>query len=199
MEIEELQATWTQMSEELEKQKKLTNEIIMNMTQERYTSKFRKISFYESLGAIICFIAAFYILANFTKLIGWIELSCGIFTLGFLILMPILVLRSLKDVQRLNIRDNSIRETLLEYTAMKKRLLILQQIGIYASFVLAFTMMPVASRILSNKDFFAVSRGLPFYGGIGLALIVLFFYARWGYGCYKRITNSAEGILKELE
>ena len=84
MEIEELQATWTQMSEELEKQKKLTKEIILKMTQERFTNKFRKVSFYESLGAIICFGAAIYILINFTKLNGWLEISCGILTLVFL-------------------------------------------------------------------------------------------------------------------
>lgn len=199
MELEEIQATWTQMSEELDKQKRLTNKIIMKMTQDRYSNKFSKVSFYESLGAIICFAAAIYILMNFNKLEGWIEIICGIFTLAFLILMPILVLNSLKDVQQLNIGTKTYKETLLEYTVKKKRLLILQQIGIYASFILAFTMMPVASRIISNKDFFAVSRGIPFFVGIAFALIVLFFYARWGYGCYKRITNSAEELLKEIE
>lgn len=199
MELEEIQATWTQMSEELDKQKRLTYKIIMKMTQDRYSNKFSKVSFYESLGAIICFAAAIYILMNFNKLEGWIEIICGIFTLTFLILMPILVLNSLKDVQQLNIGTKTYKETLLEYTVKKKRLLILQQIGIYASFILAFTMMPVASRIISNKDFFAVSRGIPFFVGIAFALIVLFFYARWGYGCYKRITNSAEELLKEIE
>ncbi|EAR01333.1 hypothetical protein [Maribacter sp. HTCC2170] len=199
MELEEIQATWAQMSVELEKQKHLTNEIIMKMTQDRYKNKFSKVSFYESLGAVICFAAAIYILFNFNELQGWLEIVCGIFTLGFLILMPVLVLNSLRAVQRLKIGVKTYKETLIEYTAKKKRLLILQQVGIYASFVLAFTMMPVASRIFSNKDFFAVSRGLPFYLGISVALIALFFYARWGYGCYKRITNSAEELLQEIE
>ncbi len=199
MEIEELQATWTQMSEELEKQKKLTKEIILKMTQEQYSNTFRKVSFYESLGALICFVAAIYILINITKLDGWLEISCGIFTLAFLILMPVLVLRSLKNIQRLNIKAKTIKETLMEYTIKKKQLLILQQIGIYACFILLFTMMPVASKIIGNKDFFSVPRGIPFYVGISVVLIVLIFYARWGYGCYKRITNSAEDVLKELE
>ena len=199
MEIEELQETWTRMSEELEKQKKLTDKIILNMTQERYSKKFRKVSFYESLGALICFAAAIYILINFTKLNGWLEISCGIFTLTFLILLPVLVLRTLKDIERLNIRAKPIKETLTNYSNKKKRLLILQQIGIYASFILFFTMMPVASKILGNKDFFSISRGIPFYVGIGIALIALFFYARWGYGCYKRITNSAKDVLEELD
>ena len=199
MELEELQTTWTQMSVELEKQKRLTNDIIIKMTQERYSNKFKTVSFYESLGAVVCFIAAIYIFINFGKLSGWLEISCGVFTLVFLLLMPVLVLKSLKEVQQLKIGVRTYRETVLAYTKKKKRLLVLQQISIYVSFFLTFTMLPVASRIISNKDFFAVSRGLPFYLGIIIALIVLFFFARWGYGCYKRITNSAEAIITELE
>ncbi len=36
MDLEELQLAWTQMGEELETQKKLTKEIIMEMTRARY-------------------------------------------------------------------------------------------------------------------------------------------------------------------
>ncbi len=199
MEIEEMQALWSEMSDQLEQQKKLTNEIIMNMTQEKYSNKFKTISRFESLGAIVCFAAALYILFNFSKLEGVIEIGCGIFTLAFLILMPVLVLKSLWSLKNFNIGQKTTKETLVTYTAKKKQLLYLQQLGIYACFVLMFTIMPVTSKIMSNKDFFSIPRDIGFYLGIGLALIFLFFYARWGYGCYKKITNSAESLLKGME
>ena len=39
MELEEMQAAWSQMSQDLEKQKQLTDEIILKMTQQKYTSQ----------------------------------------------------------------------------------------------------------------------------------------------------------------
>ena len=64
MNVEDLQAIWTEMSEELDKQKKLTHEIIMQMTQQRYKSQLQKISNYEGLGAVLCFIIGIGMLAN---------------------------------------------------------------------------------------------------------------------------------------
>jgi len=52
MEIEEIKALWSEMSDQLEQQKKLTNEIIMSMTQERYSNKFRTISKYETIHMV---------------------------------------------------------------------------------------------------------------------------------------------------
>ena len=61
MEIEELQSVWSEMSAQLEKQKKLTNELIMEMTQNRYSTKFDKLTFYETIGAVISFVMAIYL------------------------------------------------------------------------------------------------------------------------------------------
>ena len=66
-----MQQTWKEMSLELEKQKKLTTTIILKMTQEKYKNKFGTITIIESIGAVICFIAAIYILINFAKLDTW--------------------------------------------------------------------------------------------------------------------------------
>ncbi len=199
MEIEELQATWTQMSEELEKQKKLTDKIIMEMTQQKYSSKFQKITTYETIGAVICFAVAVYLTINFYKLDTWYLLICGIITLAIILILPIVTLRSLGRIKHLNIKENSYKKTILGYSKAKKKLLLLQQFSMYASFALMFTTLPVAAKILSNKDFFLMEKDLWLYGFIGIMLVFLFFFARWGFGCYKSITKSAENILKELE
>ena len=101
MDIEEIKAVWSEMSDQLEKQKKLTNEIILNMTQERYSNKFQKVTIIESFGAFICFIAALYLLLNFGKLDTWYLIMCGIITLGFMLILPVLVLRSLSKIKNL--------------------------------------------------------------------------------------------------
>lgn len=199
MELEEIQATWAQMSDELEKQKKLTNQIILQMTQERYSNKFRTITTVETIGALICFAAALYILANITKLDTWYLMASGIFTLAFLLVMPILVLRALGRIKKIDILTTNYRETLVKYERAKKNLLLLQQFGIYASFILMFTTAAVFSKIWSNEDFFRVERGPWIYGSIVVAAVFVALFARWGYKCYKSVTSSAEGIIKELE
>lgn len=199
MEIEEIQATWSQLSNELERQKKLTNKIILNMTQERYSNKFRTISLYESIGAIICFAVSIYILFNFNELDTWYLMACGIITLAFLLVMPVLVLKALKRIKNIKIQENSYKETLVNYERAKKNLLVLQQFGIYASFPLMIVVAAVFSKIGSGEDFFMIAHEMPVYVAIGVAVIFLYFFTRWGYKCYKGITNSAEEILKELE
>ncbi len=199
MEIEEIQATWSKLSNELEQQKKLTNQIIMEMTQQRYSNKFRTISTYETIGAVICFLTGLYILFNIAKLDTWYLLACGIFTLAFLLIMPVMVLRSLRKIKSIDISKNSYRETLVYYTRAKKNLLMLQQFGVYGSFVLMITAAAVFSKIWSNEDFFMIDRDPIIYGAIVLAVVFMVFFARWGYKCYVSITRSAEDVLKEIE
>ncbi len=197
MELKELETLWSEMSQELETQKKLTNELIMNMTQAKYSNKFKKISTYETIGGVICIIAAIFVLTKFSLLDTWYLQLCGLFTVIFLILLPVLTLSSLRRIQKLNIADNNIKETLVSFSKAKKQLLFLQRLGIYLSFILMFTVLPVASKIMNSKDLFVDSNILYVY--LPIMAIFIFFFARWGYGCYKSITNSAENILKELE
>lgn len=197
MELKELETLWSEMSQELETQKKLTNELIMNMTQEKYSNKFQKISTYETIGGVICIIAAIFILAKFSMLDTWYLQLCGLFTMIFLFLLPVLTLNSLRRIQKINIADKNLKETLVSFSKAKNQLLFLQRLGIYLSFILMFTVLPVASKIMKGKDLFLDSN--IFYVYLPVMAIFLFFFARWGYGCYKNITNSAEDLLKELE
>lgn len=194
-----MQTLWSEMSKQLEEQKKLTNEIIMNMMQERYSNKFRTISTYETIGAVICFVVAIYILVNLGSLDTWYLKACGIFTLTFLFVLPILVLRALSRIKRLNITDKSYKDTLLSFTKAKTNLMRLQKVAIFASFLLMFAVSAVSSKILSNKDFFTMERNVGSYVVLGIAILFVILISRWGYGHYKRITNSAENLVKELE
>lgn len=199
MELEEMKTLWSEMSKEVEKQKSLTDKLIIDMTQERYTNKFNKILIYESMGAVICFAAAIFLIVNLGKLDTWYLLTLGIITITFLLLLPVLVLRSISRIKRLNIATNNYKETLVGFARAKKELLFTQRLGIYLSFVLALVIMPVTSKIVGNKDFFTMEHNAKLWFFLPVLFIFLFFFSRWGYKCYKSITNSAEDILKELE
>jgi amino acid transporter len=199
MEIEEMQALWSEMSDQLEHQKKLTDKIIMDMTQERYSNKFRKITTIETIGALVCFIMGIYILVNFYKLDTWYLMACGAITLIFLFALPILVLRALRNIRNVNIRDKNYKETLLDYSKAKKRLMNLQKAAIFASFIIMIAASGVFAKIWSNKDFFMAERNIWANLAIVVAILFVSFFSYWGYRSYGRLTNAAENVLKELE
>lgn len=199
MELEELQVTWSELSDQLEKQKKLTKVIIMQMTQDRYSRKFQTILKFETFGTVVCFVMALALLVNFNKLDNWYSLISGVFTLSFLILLPILVLRSLNRLKNLNIRDKNYKETLIEFVGEKKRILKIQKVAAYLCLPLMFTALVVSAKIFSNKNFITMEKSLSLYLILVVTFIVAAFFARWGYNYYKKITSSAENILKEIE
>lgn len=197
MELDEMKNLWQKMSQKIDKQKHLTNKLIMDMTQERYTNRFNTISTYETIGAVICLVMAFTVIINFGKLDTWYLIACGTFTAAYLLILPILSLNALHRIKRVNISGNSYKETLIAFAKAKKQLLLVQKSGIYLNFILMFITIPLASKILNNKNIFLGSNHWLWF--IPIFVLFLVIFSRWGYQCYKNITNSAENILKELE
>jgi len=199
MEIEEMKALWSEMSDQLEQQKKLTNEIIMSMTQERYSRKFQTIFKYESIGSIFCFMLVLALLLNFYKLDTWYLILCGVFTGGFMAVFPVLVLRSLNRLRKLNITDYNYKSTLLSFVKEKKKILQLQKTGMLFYIPLMPAMLLVAVKILKNKNFFTMEKSMFVYIVLSITLVLAVWITHWGYNHYKKITGAAENVLKELE
>jgi hypothetical protein len=197
MDLDEIQATWSQMSDRLEQQKKLTDKIILEMTQQKYRNRFSTISMFETIGAVVCYGMAFYILLHIKELDAWYLLTLGIFTLGCLLLLPFLVLRSIKNIRRVDLVNSNYEEALIKFTKEKIRLLFFQRLGIYLGFFMLFASLPVFSKINKGKDLFLSGTTWLWY--LPILGIFFFFFARWGYRCYRNITDSAENILSELD
>lgn len=199
MELEELKANWQAMSQELENQKKLTNEIILKMTKENYRNKFRKLYSYETIGAIICYILAVLILFNFGKLDTLYLKISGILTIAFLTVLPTLVLRALKRIKNLDILKGSYKDNLLKYIKEKNGLLKLQQIGIVLSFLSVLFSPALALKLLRDKTLVLSQLKLEQMVAMVFVVLLMVLVSRWGYGSYKKVTNSAEALLKDLE
>jgi MFS family permease len=199
MQLEEMKNLWDEMSLKIDSQQQLTNKLIMEMTQQKFRNRFSTLSLYETSGAVICFIAATFILLNLDKMDTWYLMLCGIFSLIILIILPVLSLRAINGLKKLNLSKNSYKETLIEFSKRKKNMMLIQQFSVGISIILMWMVAPVFSKIVNGKDFFMQEHStglLLFYAATTIGVI---FFARWGYGCYKRITASAEKDLKELE
>ncbi|WP_291967434.1 hypothetical protein [Maribacter sp.] len=199
MELEELQSAWTQMSNEINHQKKLTNQIILDMTKQKYQNKFTTITKYETLGAIICFAIALVILINFQKLDTWYLKVCGILTLSFLIVLPAMVLSTLKRIKNIDILNGSYKENLKLYVKTKNRLLRLQQIGIAVGLIGLVFIVPVTSKIISNKNVFLTSLKTEQYIIFTITMVIMVFFCKWAYNGYLKVTRSAQELLQDLE
>ena len=94
MELEEMKTLWGEMSIEIEKQKKLTDSLIIKMTQADYRNKISKILIPEAIGALVCFAGILFILINIQKLNNWYLLVCGITSALILFVLPLLSLKA---------------------------------------------------------------------------------------------------------
>lgn len=197
MELEEMQLVWSEMNQQLAQQKKLTDKIIIDMTQQKYDQKLKTISTFETIGAIVCFCFFILVLINFGKLDTWYLMLCGLFCLAFYLFFPIAILRSIRQLRQLNLSENNYKTTLLKYAKRKKQFLLLQKAGIICSFLLLIACLPVVVKIFDEKDIFLSGDVWIWYLPIGMTF--LFLLSRWGYNAYDRITDSAENLIKELE
>lgn len=198
MELEEMQATWSQMSNQLDNQKKLTNKLIMEMTKERYKNKIGILSKYEGIGAVICFIMAILLISRFSELNTWYLLASGIFSVCYLIVLPVIVLRSIRSLKSVDLTNNNYKETLVAYTKKKRQFLLTQKVGIYLNFILLVVSLPVIIKVFKGKDIFITNTNLV-YWYIPIMAVFLILFSIWGYGKYKNVTTSASHILEELE
>lgn len=196
MELHEMQAAWQQMSKKIEKQQQLTDHLIMEMTQQKYKAKYQKLNTFETVGGVICYIFATYLLLNFDKLDTWYLQACGIFGIAILVVLPLLTLSAIAGLQKLSLTDKTQKVLLQEFAKRKKRFMNLQQLSLAVTPLFMVVALPIMSKILNGKDLFVESDILFWYIPIGAVL--LFFFYRWVFKCYRSINASAAKTLEEL-
>lgn len=199
MELEEMKTLWENMSEKINHQNILTKKIIMEITQQKYRAKFSKLQFIETMGSVVCFVFGIYLIIHFAKLDTWYLQAMGVFILIPLFVLPFMTLHYLSKMKRLNLASFSYKETLEKFTTYKTRLLLTQRVGLIASVLFFFAVLPVANKVMNNKDMFATESPSVPWVFIGFVFVLLLFFMRWGYGKYKKITHAAENILKDLQ
>lgn len=197
MELEELRNEWQEMTIELGKQKILTDKLIIDMTQKKYNNKLKSISIPETIGSVVCFAAAIYILMNFGEFDTWYIQLSGLFSALFCIVLPIISLRSIFGMQKINMSKSNYKQSLERFAKNKKQFVWIQKVSFYLSFVLVIVSLPVAAKLMNGKDLFLESKVWLWY--IPFGFIFLYFFSKWVFKHYKKTTDSAENLLKELD
>ncbi|MEO6849273.1 MAG: hypothetical protein ABI203_06930 [Mucilaginibacter sp.] len=196
MELEEMKTRWNEMSAEIEKQKKLTDTLVIKMTQLNYSSKLNKIWIPEAMASFFCIPAALFILVNIRHLNTWYLLICGIISVLVLLISPVLSIRAIRKLRSANISANTFKQSLSEYSKAKIQFVFGQKLSFYLAAILMLTVTPVAVQLIGGNDLFAKINIWLFYA-IGSPFVYLF--ARLTFKSYMKTLADAENILKELE
>ena len=197
MELDEMKTLWTEMSAKLEGQKKLTDKMIIMMTQERYQRKLSKIRTPELISTALCFIMVLLILLSLNKFDTSYLLACAITSATILSVLPILSLWAIRQVSRVDIKGSNYKEALLQYALAKRRFLSVQKFSFYLSFVLLIVALPVAVKMMGGKTTRIETATWLWYLPLGFCFFAVF--ARWVYRCYVNVTVQLENLLREIE
>ncbi|CAN5517159.1 hypothetical protein BH10BAC4_BH10BAC4_20280 [soil metagenome] len=197
MELEEMKAAWTEMSGEIVKQKKLTDKLIIDMTQDKYQNTLSKIKTPELIGSALGMAIVILILINFNRYDTGYLVACAIISIAYLLIMPVLSIRAIYKISNLNIRDNSYKHILADYAKYRLGFLTVQKLSLFLGFILMITSLPVMVKIMGGKNSSVDSAVWLWFLPVGFLFYIV--VARWVYRYYHRTTIRAEKILKELE
>lgn len=195
MELEEMKTMWGEMSAEMDKQKKLTTQLITKMTQANYRGKVNNILMPETAGALVSFASFVYIALNFEKLNSLHLFICGIVAAAIMLVLPLLSLRAVFKMRSVNIGSNNFKQAIQQYAAGKKQFVFVQKLTFYLGALLLVAILPVMSKIMGNVDAFKTNSLWLMYA---VMFIFFLFFAKWVYRSYAKSVNDAENLLKEL-
>ncbi len=195
MELEEMKNLWEGMSDRIEKQERLTKNLIGSVTEEKYHSKLKKIKYSEIIGAIVCYLGAIYLIMNFMKIDPLAEKIFAVIAIGLLLTLPIISLRSLNGTQKVKISSKTYLDTLNDFGRRKIRFQKFQKLNVSLGLFLILVAIPVLSAIkgvdLSETEHFWT---LTF----PISIIAFLGFAFWVLRSYNKSLEATEKLLSEI-
>jgi len=196
MELEEMKTLWKEMSTDMEKQKVLTDSLIMKMTRANYRNKISRILVPEAIGAAVCIAGLLYILLNIDLLNTWYLLVSGVITILILGLLPVLSIKAIYKIRSLNISDQNYKELLLGYTKGRLHFVFIQKLNFVLGAILMLTILPVMTRLMGGTDMF---RDQSLWYWYAIVFPFFYYFSIRVFKSYIKTTADAEDILKELQ
>lgn len=195
MELEEMRAEWNKLSTKVEKQEKLTEEVIEKLVKYKYRTGLKRISIPEYVGTLICYVAAAWLIINFGKLDGGIYQFFGAVIILLLFTLPVISLKSVTGMNRLRIATGTYAETIRDFAKQKIRFQKLQKINVSLALGLFVISLPVLANI-QGKDINAIPNFWVFFP---MSILLILMFSWWVLSNYNNALREAEEMLKELD
>ena len=195
MELDDLKSTW-QNEGNTATQNNLTTSIINKMTQEKYQSKIKKITFPEIIGSSICVIAAGFIAVNFNKLDTIILQAVGVASIIILLIISTLGILSLQQLNMKKESNKSYAETLKIFATQKLAFYKLQKINIILCYLLLVTIIVLLPKLFGDKNITEYKYFWLYAFSIGYIFLLLI--SKFVSKFYKKTLQQTEELLKDL-
>ncbi|MDP4285956.1 MAG: hypothetical protein Q8891_16200 [Bacteroidota bacterium] len=195
IEIEEIETLWGDLSSEYEKQKKLTESLIIHLTQELYQYKLSKMMIPEIICTLVCFTGGSIIIFNLQNLNTWYLLGSGIISAMILFLLPIISIKAIRKMRLNIIINNDYEQSLTDYSKSKIQFIFAQKLNLYLSLFLLVVIIPVIGKLIGGKDI--LTETYLWIWGTLLGISFLYFSAKILYTYHRMTTVKSENPMRE--
>ena len=195
MELEEMKTEWNKLSTKVEKQEKLTEEVIEKLVKYKYKTGLKRISIPEYAGTLICYVGAAWLIINFGKLDGGMYRFFGAVIILLLFILPVISLRSVTGISRIKIATGTYAETIRDFARQKIKFQKLQKINVSLALGLFVISLPVLANI-QGKDISAIPNFWVFFP---MSILLILMFSWWVLRNYNNALREAEEMLKELD
>lgn len=197
MELDEMKSLWADLSLQVEKQDKIQKEILLQITKQKFRDKMNRIRIPEILGSLVCVGYAMYFLSHFSDLELWYNQVFAMVTILIMIALPTASLTAIKGMQNIRIDSEKPAVLLEKFIQNKVRFWKVQQYGVFFGAIVMVTILPPLSEL--NDSLSAISTPIFWMIYIPLGLVFLLIFSRWLLKKYKRVIESSEKMLQELD
>jgi hypothetical protein len=196
MELDEMKLAWSDMSVQLEQQKKLTDDIILKMTQEKSSSRLGRIIAAETFGVLISFAGLFYVASNFYKFDNWLETTGGIGTILLMLLGIVFGFRIIRQANRIDLTKHDLKTTLSYFKAFKSTLGFYKRLSIVSNIVGPLFVFPATFALFTDIDLLEnpAAAGFGLIAAIFVVPIVLWLVFKF----YKKNIGAVNTAFNDL-
>ena len=198
MDIEEIKKNWSQINDELEKQKKINTEIFTQITKDKAKNSLRKILNYEIAGGIVLVMFIVFIALRFNMLDTSVSFASGIVAIVISLFSLILSGILMNKIMKVKFYEKPLVETIKNVSNLKLYYYKYKIAVWINAVILAFSFIPVFIKIVHQKNIFEHFSYyiIPISIGLTIGIVIAYFIFK---RLYEFNLSKVENLLKDLE
>ena len=153
MELEDLKANWEILSREMDQQKRITNDLVMQLARQKVNKGIKPLIYIEAIGGIcLCLILSGFILINFAELGSIVLKVFGVASIGIFIIGSYFSVQFIKRSLKVNLLENTVSETTEAFEKLER---LMAQNKRFSAWLMPFTVaffLPVTLKLISGVD-----------------------------------------------
>lgn len=197
MDLDEMKAVWSDMSDQLDKQKKLNQDIILKMTQEKSSSRLGRIIRMETFGLALSIAMLVYLVWNFYRLEDWLSITGGIGLLGIILMGIVYGITIIRKAKSIDVMTSSYSEVIENFDQFRALLSKYKKLSFRIAVISPVLVLPVSYVLLLDKNILDDLEGAGLSLLMSAILVPLVLYAFIKY--YSRNVSQVKQALKDID